>query len=99
VPKGLMVVRSRPTPEQEAEFNDWYDNVHIPELLAVPGFEAATRYRLLSDDGAAVYLAIYEIDAEDILGPVKELRSRRSPGSGAVPTSEPPVVEFYERLG
>ena len=30
MPKGIMVVQSRPvSAEREGEYNDWYDNTHI----------------------------------------------------------------------
>jgi hypothetical protein len=36
------------------------DNVHLPELLSVPGFVSAVRFRQLGAEGH--YLAMYEID-------------------------------------
>jgi hypothetical protein len=48
------------SPEHEAAWNDWYDNVHLPELLSVPGFVTAVRFRQLGAEGH--YLAMYEID-------------------------------------
>ncbi|ORA26296.1 DUF4286 family protein [Mycobacterium aquaticum] len=57
----VYVVRSVFTsPEHEAAWNDWYDNVHLPDLLSVPGFVSAVRYRQLGTEGH--YLAIYEIE-------------------------------------
>jgi len=47
MPKGLMVVQSRPSdPEREDEYNEWYSHTHLPEIRAVPGFVAARRYKL-----------------------------------------------------
>jgi hypothetical protein len=40
----------------------------------VPGFVSARRYRRVGDDGGAEYLAVYEIDADDLAAPVSELR-------------------------
>ena len=45
-------------------WNHWYDNTHIPELLSVPGFRSAVRYRQLYLDNH--YLAGYEIDHPDV---------------------------------
>jgi hypothetical protein len=48
-------------PARLQEWNDWYDNVHIPRLLSVPGFASATRYE---ERGATRrYLAAYEIES------------------------------------
>jgi len=44
--KFIQVVFSNPVADREDEFNEWYDNVHIPELLTVPGMLSATRYAL-----------------------------------------------------
>ena len=49
------------SPEHESAWNDWYDNVHVPELLSVPGFVSAVRFRQLGAEGH--YLAIYEIES------------------------------------
>lgn len=46
--------------EPEERWNAWYDEVHVPELLTVPGIRSATRYVERAD--ARRYLAVYEID-------------------------------------
>ena len=102
--RGVYVVRTRPvSPEREAEFNEWYDGTHLPELLAVPGFVAARRYRRVADDGAPEYLAVYDIEADDLAGPVAELRRRSAAGettsSDALQLDPPPVVGLYDELG
>ena len=54
-------------PELEDEFNRIYDTEHVPNLLTVPGVHSCVRYRLeSSDDDAARYAAIYEIDSPDL---------------------------------
>lgn len=65
-----MAVYSNPiSPQREEEFNIWYNEVHLAELMQVPGFVAATRYRLADVDGSGAapghrYLALYEIEGE-----------------------------------
>ena len=52
---------------RDTEFNDWYDNVHIPDMLKLPVVVAATRYkRKDSKVGEAKYLSIYELETDDI---------------------------------
>lgn len=46
-------------PAMEQDFNAWYDEVHIPEILACPGWLSATRRVCL--EGGPKYVAIYEI--------------------------------------
>ena len=109
MPKGIMVVQSRPSdPAREDEYNDWYSNTHLPEIRAVPGFVAARRYRVhdggavAADPSAHSYLAIYEIDADDLSVPVNELRARSAAGqahrSDVLQTDPPPVVTLYELI-
>jgi hypothetical protein len=98
-----MVVQSAPVDAaREDAYNDWYDNTHIPELLAVPGFVSARRYKVHGAAGEPAYLAIYELDADDLDAPAKELRARRAAGLGtgsdALRTNPPPVVTIYELL-
>lgn len=49
------------------EFNAWYDDVHLPRLLAVPGFQWATRYLLRDDPAGAHFLTTYGISGPDVL--------------------------------
>jgi hypothetical protein len=47
--------------ELEAEFNDWYEHEHVIAELAIRGFRAARRFRVL--EGQPLYLAMYELDS------------------------------------
>jgi len=71
--KATLVVYTNPSdPVREQEYNSWYDEVHLPEVLALEGFVAATRFRLADagiEAGAQVphrYLALYEVESEDL---------------------------------
>lgn len=79
----IQIVFSDPLPGRDDEFNEWYDNVHVPELLAVPGMVSAQRYRLRDAaiyhaEGGAVpdhrYAIIYEMegDVDAILGKIQQ---------------------------
>ena len=62
------------SPEEEVAFVRWYDEVHIPATLGLPGFVRASRYRLaaqqiaptLADQLGYRYLVIYEVDVDRI---------------------------------
>lgn len=47
---------------KEEEFNRWYNDVHVPEVLACPGWLWGARYQAL--DGEPRYLALYEMESE-----------------------------------
>lgn len=66
--KSLHIVLGDPPPGVAAEeFNRWYD-AHLYEILSVPGFVAATRYRLdpvVTDaDIPHRYLTVYEVEGD-----------------------------------
>ncbi len=42
----LYLVGTDPQPEKEQQFNQWYDEVHMPMLFNSKFMEAATRYKL-----------------------------------------------------
>lgn len=62
---GLLVVWNRIAPEDDADFNAWYDSEHLAERLALPGFLAARRYRGLDDTQR--YGAIYDTESTTAL--------------------------------
>ena len=57
--KGFLLVLMQCPPSLEDEFNAWYDTEHLPERLAVPGFETALRFVCL--DGHPRYLAMSDL--------------------------------------
>ena len=59
-PAAVLIMMIDVKPEDEAEFNRWYNEEHIPELMAVPGFLAARRFEVEGE--GAKYLAIYELE-------------------------------------
>lgn len=100
-----MVVQSGPAdPAREDEFNEWYSTRHLPEICAVPGFTGARRYKVHGGGHGAppAYLAIYEIDADDITAPVREWQARSASGettrSDTLCLDPPPVVTLYELI-
>ena len=71
MPTGVFLALSNPMSEDvEAEFNKWYDEVHAPQVLQIPGVASCRRFRLASDQvmptepSTRQYLALYEVEAE-----------------------------------
>ena len=60
----LVMVRIDVKPEIEEEFNRWYDQEHIPNLLAVPGVLWAKRG--LNAGKGPKYVAVYEHENIDV---------------------------------
>jgi hypothetical protein len=78
--KYTFVVLTNPTSGKEAEYNEWYNKQHIPDVLNVPGFVAAQRFRLadaqMGDNNPHRYLALYEIETNDLAATLKDMQSR-----------------------
>ncbi|KAI1788035.1 hypothetical protein LXA43DRAFT_670343 [Ganoderma leucocontextum] len=77
---GLLFVYSEPGSAVSAEqFNDWYDNEHVPLRIRIPGFHSWSRW--ISTDGKQPsYLAIYDIDSTSTVNepPYSSLADTRS---------------------
>jgi hypothetical protein len=61
-----LIVFTSPAEGREDEFNDWYDNVHLAEFVALPGVVSGRRFSLAphSPKATASYAAIYEISVD-----------------------------------
>jgi hypothetical protein len=67
MPKGVMIVMSDPSsPDREDEYNEWYNNVHIPDLLKLDPFVSARRFKILDEESSHRYVAVYELEADDL---------------------------------
>jgi len=68
----LLVVRSQPLAGAEQEFDRWYDEEHIPEVLAtLPAIVSGHRYVVAEDQvGPEVSvpsrLGLYQIETDDL---------------------------------
>jgi antibiotic biosynthesis monooxygenase (ABM) superfamily enzyme len=60
----LFVVKATIAPEQEAAFNRWYSEEHVPQVLQFPGLVSARRYRALEGEDKFRYMAVYEVKDE-----------------------------------
>jgi hypothetical protein len=65
LPTSLLVL-SNPVQGREDEYNAWYDEVHLPDLVALPGVASAQRFRqsTAGPQGSRSYLAVYELSAD-----------------------------------
>ena len=61
---GLFLVWADMPDDKEQEFNRWYNEEHVAELMAIPGVLNAARYVAVS--GSPKYLAAYELDRPEV---------------------------------
>ena len=99
-----FVVMTRPVEGRDAEYNRWYQDQHLDDILSVEGFVAAQRFRRIaqvSGEEGQPYLAIYEIEAED--GPAALDRLKAFAASGAMFITDAMdrdiFAAMYEELG
>ncbi len=80
--KYTFLALTNPVAGKEAEFNEWYDKHHIADVINVPGFISGQRFKLaeaqFGGEGSHAYryLALYEIETDDIAATIKELKDR-----------------------
>jgi len=78
-----FLVFTNPVEGREEEFNRWYDDVHLPDVMKVEGFVDARRFEIqpMGDNAPAHrYLAIYELDTENPGATLAEVSSRCESG-------------------
>lgn len=69
--KYILAVNSNAVEGKDAEYNEWYNNVHLGEVVALPGFVAAQRFKVADvapvagGSPAHTYLAIYELETDN----------------------------------
>ncbi|KAJ3994607.1 hypothetical protein F5050DRAFT_455135 [Lentinula boryana] len=61
----LLVYTDRGAEILETEFNEWYDEEHIPQRLLFPGCTRASRYRAI-DSKPPSWTALYHLDSPEI---------------------------------
>ena len=98
----IQTVVTAPVVGREDEFNRWYEDTHLPEVLQVPGFVAGRRYALTGPwaaDGPR-FLAVYEIETEDLAATLAALRAAAPTMTASDAMDHPAtVIETYEVLG
>ncbi len=66
--KGAFIVMAKVKPEQEAAFNRWYDEDHMPKALnRFPGVISGRRYKIMDGGDGYNYMALYEFESQDKL--------------------------------
>jgi hypothetical protein len=82
-----LVVLTNAVEGRTDEYNDWYTNQHLADVLRVPGFTAARRFK--AEEGFPTphaYLALYEMETSDPGAVIGELTKRAN--TPAMPISE-----------
>jgi hypothetical protein len=63
---AIFVVRASITTDKEADFNKWYNEEHVPQVLQYNGAVSARRYKQILGDDKLEYMAVYEFASEEV---------------------------------
>ena len=63
--KGMLLTSMDIDPNDEADFNRWYDREHLIERVAIDGFLEARRY--IAHHGSPKYLCLYSTETFEVL--------------------------------
>ncbi len=78
--KYLLLAMNGPTePALETTYNRWYDEVHLPDLLEVPGVTSARRFKVIQGNVPWPYVAAYEIETDDLRGVLEVMEHQPRP--------------------
>jgi len=63
----ILSVSSRAVPGREDEFDAWYEDIHAPGVIALPGFLSCERFRQLDMEGKETgeFIAHYTVETDD----------------------------------
>ena len=75
--RPLSIVTADVDAAHDADWNRWYTESHVPNLLKIPGYALAGRFRVVDHPALAEfntgpkYLALYECESEDLALPIR----------------------------
>lgn len=102
--KSALLAWASPVPDRTAEFVDWYEKVHIPEVrAAIPSITQVKRYRLVDPadpERPARFLTVYDLGEVDVAEAAQSLGEAVAAGglapSGAMDLAgDPPALQWY----
>ena len=101
----IVVAFTRPVEGREAEYNAWYNDIHLPEAVSVPGFSSAQRFKVqipVLGEMPGGYLALCQLDADGpqaVEAAKMALATADMQGSDAVDRTRGSFVGVFERFG
>lgn len=101
--RAILVVYTKPVEGREDEFNTWYSDVHLPEVVRLNGFVTARRFRFVpsvKEEPAPdlPFLAIYEIEEGRLEEARTALAEALQSSRIAVEEGRPPVLASSDAL-
>ncbi|MCV7022081.1 hypothetical protein H7I77_01780 [Mycolicibacterium novocastrense] len=102
MPRGIMYVETMPaSPAGEAEYHKWYNETHLAQILQIDGIVSARRFA--PTDGCGPFIAIYELDCDDLDATIRRLGELGAEGGLTgmenLSMNPPPVPRVYREIG
>jgi len=102
MPRGIMYVETMPvSPDREADYHKWYNDTHLAEIVSVEGIVSARRFA--PTDGNGPFIAIYELDCDDLDAAVDRLAELGASGQMSsielLNMDTPPIPRVYREIG
>jgi hypothetical protein len=102
MPRGIIYLETMPVSgDREAEYHKWYNDVHLAEIVSVEGIVSARRFA--PTDGKGPFIAIYELDCDDLDAVVQRLGELGASGKMSslelLNMDTPPIPKVYREIG
>ena len=102
MPKGIMYVETMPASPDDADaYHKWYNDTHLEQILSVDGIVSARRFA--PTDGSGPFIAIYELDCDDLDAAVQRLgelgASGKMTGMENLAMDPKPIPRVYREIG
>ncbi|HXB90465.1 hypothetical protein [Mycobacterium sp.] len=102
MPKGIIYLETMPvSPDREADYHKWYNDTHLAEICSVDGIVSARRFA--PTDGKGPFIAIYELDCDDLDSVVQKLGELGASGKMSslelLNMETPPIPKVYGQIG
>ena len=76
--RWLLMVEMNCEPSREAEYEAWWQEVHVHDVLASPGYRRGRFFRIREPrDGRGRYLILWDVETADIERTMRERTERR----------------------
>ena len=100
-----LIALTTPIAGKEQEYHDWYNNVHLPELVNGLGLQGAQRFELVArmmGSDTNQFMAIYDVETDDpegFMGKMAEfaMSGKMTPGNATDQAAG--YTAFFKAIG
>src|ERR1700744_4307353 len=102
MPRGVIYLETMPvSADRVEEYHKWYNHTHLAECCSVDGIVSARRFA--PTDGNGPFIAIYELDCDDLDSVVQRLGELGASGKMSslqyLSMDPPPIPKVYKQIG